>query len=346
MNIGWQHYRAVAEGAPGGAHPGIVRGYFNLAFYLHRALSALPGVSVADALQGEAAHPKIALHLCPPHIFRPIPGKTNVVFSMWEGGALPREIVAGLGLADRCIVPSRYCQQVWNRHGLGASVVQLGIAPAFAACDPTRPLLQTARALRFLWLGSKLERKGWGFLAKAWQLAFSADNAELYVKTIGDSTLQEHFSGTVTIDQRDLDGRELVELYRSADVFVFPSYGEGFGLPALEAMATGCLVIAPAFSGLTEFVSPQTALVLELGKEVTAHYGDFYRARFPTAQGLAVAMKNAYRMWGMPGLERVRTNGTELARCFTWNRTAEQLVEALGRMRAGVTREEEVPLAV
>ena len=46
----------------------------------------------------------------------------------------------------------------------------------------------------------------------------------------------------------------LVALYRSADVFVFPSLYEGFGLPPLEAMANGTPVITSKISSLPEVV--------------------------------------------------------------------------------------------
>jgi glycosyltransferase involved in cell wall biosynthesis len=42
--------------------------------------------------------------------------------------------------------------------------------------------------------------------------------------------------------------------YNAADVFVFPSYYEGFGYPAAEAMASGCPVIAADSSSLSEVV--------------------------------------------------------------------------------------------
>ncbi len=53
----------------------------------------------------------------------------------------------------------------------------------------------------------------------------------------------------------------LVVLYRLADVFVFPSLYEGFGLPPLEAMASGAPVVASNVSSLPEVVGDAALLV-------------------------------------------------------------------------------------
>jgi glycosyltransferase involved in cell wall biosynthesis len=47
---------------------------------------------------------------------------------------------------------------------------------------------------------------------------------------------------------------ELPEWYRAADVFLFPSCFEGFGLPPLEAMACGCPVLSSVRGALAETV--------------------------------------------------------------------------------------------
>lgn len=50
----------------------------------------------------------------------------------------------------------------------------------------------------------------------------------------------------------DVAGHEMVEFYRHAAVFAYPSWYEGFGLPVLEAMACGTPVVCSNSSSLPE----------------------------------------------------------------------------------------------
>ena len=49
-----------------------------------------------------------------------------------------------------------------------------------------------------------------------------------------------------------VDGEELRRLYRGASVFVYPSHFEGFGMPVVEAMASGTPVVASAHPSLDD----------------------------------------------------------------------------------------------
>jgi glycosyltransferase involved in cell wall biosynthesis len=102
---------------------------------------------------------------------------------------------------------------------------------------------------------------------------------------------------------------DLPALYTLADLFVFPSLYEGFGIPPLEAMACGTPVVASNNSSLPEVVGSAGLMV-----EAT------------DVDGLADAMA---RVLGNANL-RVRLSdlGRAQAARFTWRVAAEDLLEA------------------
>ena len=51
-------------------------------------------------------------------------------------------------------------------------------------------------------------------------------------------------------------------LYRSADVYVMPTRGEGWGMPVAEAMAMGKAVIVTNWSGPADFVNDEVGYLL------------------------------------------------------------------------------------
>lgn len=53
---------------------------------------------------------------------------------------------------------------------------------------------------------------------------------------------------------------ELVDLYKQADVFYFPTLHEGFGLPVLEAMAAGCAVVTSDVYSIPEVAGDAAVL--------------------------------------------------------------------------------------
>lgn len=66
--------------------------------------------------------------------------------------------------------------------------------------------------------------------------------------------LEAHFAGTNTVFMGYLQGEALAQAYASADVFVFPSALETFGLVVLEAFASGLPVVAARVGGVPEVV--------------------------------------------------------------------------------------------
>jgi glycosyltransferase involved in cell wall biosynthesis len=110
---------------------------------------------------------------------------------------------------------------------------------------------------------------------------------------------------------------ELIEgLWEIADVFVYPSLYEGFGLPVLEAMARGVPVACSNASSLPE-VAGAAALLFE-PHEVRA---------------IAASME---RLLGDRGeAERLRSRGLARAELFSWERTARATLDSYRRALAG-----------
>ena len=65
---------------------------------------------------------------------------------------------------------------------------------------------------------------------------------------------------------------EVAHFYNASELFVFPSSWEGFGLPPLEAMASGCPVIASNRTSIPEVVGDAAILVDEFDVDGFAYW--------------------------------------------------------------------------
>lgn len=113
-----------------------------------------------------------------------------------------------------------------------------------------------------------------------------------------------------------VDDGELRALYSAAACFVFPSLYEGFGLPAVEAMACGCPVVASRAASLPE-VCGDAAAFCEPGDP-----GDIARAVTAVLDTPDLAA-------------RLRDRGLARAADTNWRRAAERLRDVIFEVEAG-----------
>jgi len=124
-------------------------------------------------------------------------------------------------------------------------------------------------------------------------------------RTVQDMGLAERvvFPGYVKDD-------DLAALYSGAELFVFPSLYEGFGLPVLEAMACGTPVVASNVSSLPEIVGDAGVLANPTDS------GDLARAMIRVLMDPARA-------------QDLRQRGLARAKCFTWNKCAQETLDVI-----------------
>lgn len=86
-----------------------------------------------------------------------------------------------------------------------------------------------------------------------------------------DELIAELGLGDVVVRPGVITDQMLRQLYRRADIFVFPSRYEGFGLPVLEALACGACVAAGKTSALAEVAGDAAMLVDTVDPEKLAN---------------------------------------------------------------------------
>jgi len=133
-------------------------------------------------------------------------------------------------------------------------------------------------------------RKGWDVLLEAYQMAFAPNDTSvsLYILThqfifdeggpvlggqaelwfvrairrhFGNVSLEDAFPHVCIIANQVAESL-VPRLYRSMDAFVLPTRGEGWGLPAMQAMSMALPTISTAYSGNLAFMHPGVSYLI------------------------------------------------------------------------------------
>ncbi len=210
-------------------------------------------------------------HQWPPKADPP-KGAKWVIIQPWEFTTLPKRFVDIFLQADELWVPSNFTRQAYINSGIPFNKVQVvpnGVDPNLFQPNGRVFELQTKKKLKFLYVGGTTFRKGFDVLLQSYVSAFtSKDDVVLVVKDMGTEsvyrgqTSEEMINAVINTPgspeiiyiKEYLTEEEMASLYRACDVFVSPYRGEGFSLPALEAMASGLPVIVTEGGATEDFV--------------------------------------------------------------------------------------------
>jgi len=203
------------------------------------------------------------------------------------------------------------------------TVAPLGVDPVFepADGDGSAPLRPVVAAPYLLHVGDLHERRNLSMLADAVfaarrqlpSLSLVLVGTDRGVGTALRAAADRAGARDALVHVTSLTDRQLRTLYRQAMAFVYPSVYEGFGLPLIEAMASGAPVIAANAASIPEVVG-DAALLLDP------------RAREQWTRAIVDIARDEGRR------ARMRDAGLRRASQFSWDRTARLTLDVYRRV--------------
>jgi glycosyltransferase involved in cell wall biosynthesis len=255
---------------------------------------------------------------------------------------------------DFIFSPSNWGKNCMVQYGLPEErifVVPEGVDP-FVFHPFGRSATKKDGPTRILMIGKYESRKGYAEALEAFRIAYQREqNMELWLKADWvnpqGSAMHPEFialaQGYTNLPVKLVSGllnqAQMVDLYRQSDLFLFPSRCEGWGLPLIEAIASGLPAICCDFGGQSEFLSAIPKLHVSVPYELApiecpvwhnwyqhadGNYGDWAKISPETlAKKLVEAVRSPKtRAHGIAAAGIIRNR-------FSWERSADRLVQQL-----------------
>jgi glycosyltransferase involved in cell wall biosynthesis len=166
-----------------------------------------------------------------------------------------------------------------------------------------------------LHVGVDEPRKNIQTLIKAFYMVKKKFPRALLIRIGGMRRTTHRLISSLGLENAILNYRKVVNIapfYNVADLFVFPSYYEGFGFPLIEAMASGCPVIAGDTSSIPEVVGkagiilPSSDVTL-LNENISQTLTDQNMRSMMIKKGLERSLKFDWRVCAKQTLEIYET---------------------------------------
>lgn len=268
---------------------------------------------------------RLTITMTPGFHIESIPGR-QWALSMYEATRIPDNWVTAFNAhCERLIVPSDWCKEVFEDCG-----VKVPIHVVFGGTEPSDfPVIQPQhhRPYTFMALGDRGARKGWDFVYQAFYEAFGRDTKDvrLIVKArkynLNDLDISSIRDPRISIWRGDT--RTLFDAFIHADCFVFPSRGEGWGMPPREAAMMGLPVIATRYSGLVHGLD-EWAIPLENYRLTDTTIPGGGQWAFPDYKEVAAQMR-----WCYDNQDAARAKGLQAAAWLRENQTYAHSVKQL-----------------
>jgi len=277
----------------------------------------------------------------------------NIQWIVFESTRIPENILAVCQTSEQVWVPSDWGRSVLIANGIRPDrirVIPEGVDGNRFHTHGRKPY-RKERPFRFLSVGKYEQRKSLDETIDAFAQVYANTPAiELVIKSNyfvnhdqKFDALKQKIKGfsNIQLIWGEMNSDELARLYRSCDAFVLPSKAEGWGLPLIEATASGLPVISTYYSGHTEFLKhiPESVLSVSyaMGPVTCPEYRSYYPdsnndwgtwAR-PDVYSIAGAMQTVCRQYDEL-FEAACASSFVIRRTFTWQNSVDLAIAAMG----------------
>jgi glycosyltransferase involved in cell wall biosynthesis len=278
----------------------------------------------------------------------------RIQWIVFESTRIPVDVLRSAENADVVWVPSRWGRDILIANGIDKKkidVVREGVNHNLF--HPHARRLEQ-RPFRFLMVGKYEIRKSYPEIFEAFAAEFGNDpEVELVMKSDYFKhpevkaqqmieALKSHKFTNWRLNWGYVDLVDIADMYRTADVFLSAPRGEAWGLPIIEAAASGLPIISTMYSGHAEFLKPIKTSVVDVAwnlgavdcPEYQGYYpfpdGDWGRWAIPRVGSIRDAMRTAYDNRRALSQQALK-NSTIIRKEFSWSASADSAVESLER---------------
>jgi len=237
------------------------------------------------------------------------------------------------------IVPSEFCRRAFLDSGVTVPVIVVphGLEPEY------RPMAKARRSKPLVFYnifsaGSLLERKNAEELIRCFLEAFGPSGEDCVLRLRTDLSLglvdirqRYDFGRAILLDFPDRrDTASFARIYSEVHCTVHPSRGEGFGLVPFQSIACETPVIAPAVTGMADYLNDENAMCLRTSGRTAGVLGGNQAGTYFTIDEahLVELLHHAHTNWEEE-YRKVRTAGPELRARYAWDVVLSELIEVI-----------------
>jgi glycosyltransferase involved in cell wall biosynthesis len=266
-----------------------------------------------------------------------------VRYTMWESTLVPHEQITETNAHCAFVyVPCRQNAAAFRACGLRTPLKILPHGVNFERF----PLLERPRdgsePYTFGAIGTFSPRKGIDVLIRAFADEFRpSEHVRLVLKATNTDHALPRLDPRIEFVEGFFDDEVMLQLMGRFDAFVLPSRGEGFGLPGVEAMATGLPLIATNWSGPADYLDPADSFPLDYelvnpggaGAHGTRFWGEWAE---PSYEHLRCLLRQLFENRAEAAAKGAAA-AARMRRDWTWERVVDALYEDLDKLAQGMT---------